>query len=178
MNRWDKTWARLAARRAARLVLLVPLLAAGCDLLGFQKSCTAIGCVDGASITIRRAEGMTPPYAVVLSVDGRRVTCPAPERGSHQSATCDGPVSVAYRETADCHEERTAGAVSQSCVPNGKFEQVIGLSGTPTRVAITLSVGDTVAAERTFDLTYVPGRPNGPDCEPICHRATADWVLP
>jgi hypothetical protein len=64
-------------------VLFVPLLvASGVACLETKLCLEDRGCVDQASIIVRRADGATPPMGVVMDVDGRRVTCQVPTRGA------------------------------------------------------------------------------------------------
>ena len=76
-------------------------------------------------------------------------------------------------------ETREAGAVSQSCTPNGRVEQVITFSGTPQRVVVTLTAAGTdVVSRADFQLKYETVHPNGEDCEPVCRQAAESWELP
>jgi hypothetical protein len=144
-----------------------------------RKACTDIGCQDQASITVHRSDWTTPPLAVELVIDGRRVTCPAPLARSPGGGACDDPqVRVEHRELADCRETRTATAVSQSCVLNGRLVQIINVSGTPQRIVASVVVDTAVAAQRSFDLSYSIVRPNGDECEPACRQRAETWELP
>jgi hypothetical protein len=162
-----------------RCLLVTVLLIPGGLACLESRSCTEKGCSDSAAITIQRADGNTPPLSVQLEVDGRRVTCPAPARGSAGGQPCDDPrVFVQHRERVDCTETRTSTAISQSCQPNGTFELVIGLGGTPARVDATVMDGATVVGQKTFDLNYLTVRPNGEGCEPVCRQGAETWQLP
>jgi hypothetical protein len=157
----------------------VPLLA--CLLLGHAaclgKTCNEVGCLDQASITVRGPGGTTPPLAAQLQIDGRQVTCPAPMVGGVGVACDDRAVHIAHRELGDCTEVRTATAVSQRCVPNGRFEQVITVAGTPQRIVARLMADTTVVGERTFELSYTSVRPNGDGCDPVCRQRAETWEL-
>ena len=161
---------------ALAALVLAALANLGCDL---SRSCGQAGCFDQASIRVSRADGATPALAVELEVDGRRVICPAPPLRTARGAACDDAlVRVEHRELADCTETRTAEARSLSCVPNGRFEQVIGFAGTPGRIVATLKSDSGVVAQRTFDLTYMNVHPNGEGCEPVCRQGARSWPLP
>jgi hypothetical protein len=144
-----------------------------------QHACTAIGCFDQASISVHRTDWSRPGWAIDLDLDGTRIVCTTPASAASGARPCDQPnVQVDVRELADCRETRTEAAASVTCTPNGRFEQVITVMGTPKRIAVVLKATDTIAAHRTFDLIYVAGRPNGPDCDPVCRQASASWEIP
>ena len=142
----------------SRTLLLLPLT----SCFGLEtKLCNEIGCVDPASITVRRTDGATPPLGLVMEVDGRRVTCQTPPRGAGGVICDDNRVQVQHRE-----------------VSSGRFEQVISFPGTPQRLSVTLMADTTVVAQRTFDLVYMEVRPNGEHCEPVCKQRAETWELP
>jgi hypothetical protein len=143
----------------SRAFLLV-LLTSGLGCLE-TKLCNERGCVDQASITVRRADGATPPWGLVMEVDGRRVTCQSPPRGAGGVICDDNRVQVQHRQVA-----------------SGRFEQVINFPGTPQRISVTLMADTTVVAQRNFDLVYVEVRPNGEHCEPVCKQRAETWELP
>jgi hypothetical protein len=141
-----------------------------------NKACTAIGCFDQATVSIHRADWMMLSLAVELDIDGRRVVCAAP--GLQQiGAPCDSNVSLEARELADCHDTSTPGASSQTCTPNGRFEEVITIQGTPALVAVTLKSAGTVVGQRAFQLAYSSSRPNGPGCDPLCKQSAQTWEI-
>ena len=147
--------------------------AAGCERV---HGCTLIGCQDQASLSLRRADGAPPNLAVSLDLDGRMVDCAAPQGTA--GAACDSGVQVWSRELQACTEGMQGGARTLICVPTGKFEQVITVSGTPTVIRATARSADAVIEERTFEPQYKTNRPNGPDCEPVCRQSSDIWTLP
>lgn len=162
--------------RTALLALLVAACGSGCVE---SKSCTEIGCGDQSSIAIHSADWMTPPMAVELDIDGRRVICGAPPlRTAGQAACDDRQVRVEHRERYDCKETRTATAATQSCTPNGRLEQVITVAGTPRRITVTLMADNAVVGQRTFESDYMTFRPNGEGCDPECRQRSDSWELP
>jgi hypothetical protein len=148
---------------------------AGCVQRG--GACSLIGCTDQVSLAIHRADWSRLSLGGVLDIGGRKVTCPAlnpPQtRGS-----CDTDVTIEVRELADCREAASGGAVSQTCTPNGRFELVVTIRGTPPRVVVTLTSGATMVAQRSFELAFTSSRPNGPGCEPVCRQSSERWELP
>jgi hypothetical protein len=127
------------------LVLLIAVSATACE----KKACTLVGCNDQASIAIRRGDDGALPLVVEVDIDGRKVTCTPQQTES----TCGSDVRIA---------------------PSGRLEEVVTVTGTPSRVNVVLSSG----AQRSFDLSYSASRPNGPGCDPICRQASASWDLP
>ncbi|HEY0708893.1 MAG TPA: hypothetical protein VGG33_18940 [Polyangia bacterium] len=166
------------ARWAAPAFLLLLL---GCEggLGNESRPCTLIGCGDQASIRIRHADGTTPAFGVLLDMDGAVVRCTAPPAASPAPGQCnDARVEVSLRPLSDCTEVRTGNSGSGGCSLNGKFEEVITIRATPTRVHVMLLDTATTAAERRFDLTYTASTPNGPACGPVCRQSDTAWVLP
>jgi hypothetical protein len=163
--------------RGLLTVVVVHILCGCVDDLVSQKLCTERGCGDSASVTVRREGGTIPPLAVVLDVDGRRVTCPAPIPGGRQICD-DSRVSVTHYEQADCTETLTMSGPSESCKGNGRFAQRISLVGTPKRLVVTLSSESLATMERIFEPTYKALRPNGEGCEPLCQQWSETWVIP
>ncbi len=163
-------------RRLEHLVLaLTSTFAVGCEL---EHSCTDIGCRDVLSVRIHTEDGMPRTFAVELQLDEQTVTCRAPTLDD-SGETCDNPdVSVTLREGADCHEVRSADAISEVCTPNGKFEQVVTIYRTPKRAELTLTATNGETLEKAFEPHYATSQPNGPDCEPICHSADEEWLVP
>jgi hypothetical protein len=149
------------------LAVMLSALAPACE-----KVCTLVGCGDSATLSLRRADGARPDFALELEIDGRRVTCASAEQ------TCDMGVTTTVRPLADCHEERGADFRRLVCTPNGRFEQVISLGGTPARVSVTVKSPNGATAQQTFALVYQTTQPNGPGCEPICKQASESWEIP
>lgn len=161
---------------APLLAVLILLGGTGCIEALDGKVCTERGCGNGASITLRRSDWTTPPLALELEVDGRRVSCPAPPARNSGGQPCsEAGIHVAHVELADCVETRT---VSYACTPNGKLTQVIRFVGTPQRIVVTVKTGAESPPERAFDIAYQSVRPNGEGCEPVCLQAAEMWELP
>jgi hypothetical protein len=158
------------------LAATLPLLAAVSPGCVRSHACTTIGCANQATIAIHRPDWATLALAVELDIDGRKVLCaaPGPQQGG---APCDSNVSLETRQLSDCHDTSTDGAISQTCTPNGRFEEVITIRGTPDLVAVTLKSAGAVVGQRTFQLAYTSSRPNGPDCDPLCRQSTQTWEI-
>jgi hypothetical protein len=51
------------------------------------------------------------------------------------------------------------------------------LGATPAQVQVRLTVNGAVVLDRTEAPAYRIKQPNGPDCEPTCRQASAQWTL-
>jgi hypothetical protein len=160
---------RSLTRGAALLVLA--LMSGGCLL---DQSCTDIGCRDQATINVRESDDSYAALTMEVEVTGRRVRCTS----ELNNGTCDASdVRVTVEQLVDCVEKRNSDSISEMCTPNGKFRHAVSVEGAPSRVSVTLSRADGSSHRREFELSYEQNRPNGPDCEPVCKHANADWTL-
>lgn len=168
-------------RRSLASAVLVTLLATVCCGVLEPQSCTAIGCLDMATIQLHSSDGSPRTYDISLNVDGREVTCATPAQpgpGSVSTRPCSDPeVSISHEALVDCTETRSGDAVSQSCVPNGKFSQTLEFRSTPVRVGVEMVDAAGATFEHNFNLQYVTSAPNGPGCGPVCEQANAEWVV-
>jgi hypothetical protein len=163
------------------IAMLVELGGAGCS----TKICTEIGCVDGFSATVRRADGSFPSGAhrVEILADGVTHTCTfnfplevLPSGGTATPTCSGGGVSVAPAVT--CSEIRTDQYASQKCDPiPGQFVETIRLPGTPAQVHVWQYVDDAAILDAAGAPSYAETRPNGPECEPVCRQASASWTM-
>ncbi|HEY0715169.1 MAG TPA: hypothetical protein VGF45_20990 [Polyangia bacterium] len=176
---WSRTNAKALLGRALLSVAMCAVGAACNEGLGETKACTLIGCQDQASIVVRTSDGLTPPMGVVLDLDGVVVRCMIPPPTGFATGLCNDPrVEVARTSLTDCQDTNNGSTSSRSCVPNGKFEQIITVRATPARIGVQLLDHAQVIAERTFASTYTLSFPNGPGCEPGCRQARHEWTLP
>jgi hypothetical protein len=157
----------------ASTVVFLLALSPGCVQ---SEACTGIWCSDQASVAIHRADWMMVSLAAEVEIDGRKVVCPVPDP-QQIGGPCDKDVSIAVRQLVDCHETSSGSSRTQTCNPNGRFEQVITIRGTPAQVGVTLKSGAAVVGQRTFQLTYTSSRPNGPGCDPLCKQSGQTWEL-
>jgi hypothetical protein len=129
-------------------------------------------------LSFTRPDGAWPGLSVELEVDDRHVDCAVPAEPPNSAIACSADVAVSAREAQDCHEERTATAVSQRCIGTGRFAEEITIQGTPGTLNLLLLDGDVVLDEKTFTPVYKSAQPNGPGCEPTCRQWSTSWVLP
>jgi hypothetical protein len=150
-----------------------------------ERACTAIGCEDGVSITLRPREGTFPAgkhTVFIATAEGgpvKRCTFTPPTdaqvSGGFVAADCTGGVMLSVSPRVTCTTMQSGQAVSQSCTPiPGQFEERIFLRGTPARVRIIQSAQETFV-DQELTPTYANARPNGPDCEPLCRQASTEW---
>jgi hypothetical protein len=156
----------------------------GCDPLP-EKACTAIGCEDGVSITVRPREGTFPPgkhSVLIATAEGGPIktctfTAPADVQvaGGFVAAECTGGVMLSVSPRTTCTTMRTGDSVSQACTPiPGQFEERIFIRGTPARVRVIQKTEETFL-DRELTPSYANARPNGPECEPVCRQASTEW---
>lgn len=139
------------------------------------QSCTEAGCWDQASVLVHEGDWTYAAATFEVMFDGHTVACDSQVVGS---GTCDNPrVRVQAEQLADCVETKTKDDVTLTCTPNGKYQYGIFIQGTPARVVVKFTRANGSVEQREFALEYEVTRPNGPDCEPECSNATAEWEL-
>lgn len=166
----------------ASLVVACLLAASSCVPLG--KSCTEIGCIDGASVTIRSSDGNWPEgsYVLTLGVDEATHACAfklpehLPSSGGQAQLSCEpdlGYPGASIDQDGECQEHRDEDSVSQSCTPiAGQYTLRVGVSGTPATLDLALTRDGSALVDETVNLMYTATRPNGEGCDPLCHQAS------
>lgn len=166
-------------------LLLGSVLASGCNSL--SKECTAIGCGDGANITLRMPDDHWPAgsYELAFTIDGDAHTCAlivpnetSDEPGRVMDLSCEPDFRALLVPTAECTGQRTGQAGSQTQEPNTDCEPIEGgwlltasFYGVAESLRVTAQRDGTTLLDRTEQLEYEESRPNGPDCEPLCRQA-------
>jgi hypothetical protein len=156
----------------------------GCDPSP-EKPCTAIGCEDGVSISLRPREGTFPAgkhSVLIATAEGgpiKTCTFTAPTdvqvAGGFVAADCTGGVMLSVSPRVTCTTMQSGEAVSRTCTPiPGQFEQRIFIRGTPSRVRIIQKTEETFV-DRELTPSYADAQPNGPGCGPACRQANAEW---
>ena len=156
----------------------------------FGKSCTEIGCGDGASVSVI-APGTWPAgrYVFGFEMGSQSVTCTAelpedfPGVGVIRPLPCRsdgvGTLSAAFVQETVCMEQRSRDAVSESCTPlPGRFTLQVDISGTPGVLGARIERDGVEVIAQDIALAYEESRPNGPGCEPICRQSHAELTLP
>jgi hypothetical protein len=165
------------------------LLACGLAAMGActsTKMCTLIGCSDGFSANVRRADGSFPSGAhrVEVVVDGARTTCAftfplgTATGGGVSQPACPSPLTVAVWPLTACSDMSGDGAVSRRCDPIAdRYQETIGVSGTPGQVHAWQYVDDAAILDAAAAPIYQDVTPNGPECGPVCRQASVAWTL-
>lgn len=138
---------------------LFPILVAYSGVACMGCACTMVGCSDHATIVVHYADGTTPPFAVDLDIDGRKVTCPPPPNDGRE--VCDDQ-SVRVTHYDD----------------NDNMEFYIKIAGAPNRIHVILKQDDVVVGQRSFEPHYITVEPNGEWCGPECQEWSGTWELP
>jgi hypothetical protein len=182
---YDSIMANLSSLRVELSVLLALLMGAAGGACT-TKACTDIGCQDGFTATLQRADGSFPSgtHQIDVLADGTSLSCrfafpleTAPGGGTFQPS-CPPGLTVTIWPATTCTQTTTGTAVSQTCQPiPGQFVETIAVSGTPTQVHVWQTVDGTSIVDAAASPSYQEARPNGPGCEPICRQATTSWQL-
>jgi hypothetical protein len=153
----------------ASLLLSLLWLIPGCSGFGSQ-SCTEIGCVDGLQLELAPSEGWPAGhYIFSIEADGAMQTCtgdlPLPPCQNGSALSCQG-ASLASIGESGC-----------ALAPSAHGFANIGFQSMPMHVVVRIERDGMAIADRDLSPTYVTSQPNGPDCEPICHNASAQVAV-
>ncbi|MFZ5895766.1 MAG: hypothetical protein ACOY0T_32215 [Myxococcota bacterium] len=170
------------------------LCASGLNLYacsGIGGACTEIGCGDEAILSFRTPADTpwsTGSYALVLTYDGVQHACQftvpdaLPMSGSSHAIPCApdiGYAGVQFFQDSKCQTTRNGDSVSQSCTPiPGRYVLQATVLGTPKDIAVIIRRDDAEIINRNLTLQYSITQPNGPECGPTCHQASADVEVP
>ncbi|HTU63494.1 MAG TPA: hypothetical protein VMF89_33760 [Polyangiales bacterium] len=159
---------------------------AGCV---WPHGCTEASCSDYVAIDLAFADHRWPDGAYKLEVQfedaQHKHTCAfswpeaQPARGSSTVVPCEpSDLEASLLQDTKCMEQRTSDAVSQSCVPlEGQYTLRLSLFATPPGVALHVTRDGEPLKDVSFDLEYAEERPNGPDCDPLCHESSQELQL-
>ncbi|MCC6646003.1 MAG: hypothetical protein IT374_10585 [Polyangiaceae bacterium] len=146
--------------RALSMVALLTACSAS-SMPSEGRSCTAIGCVDGFSVTVT-SSGAWPAGEYVVKVVADGVT-----------TTCSATLPLTQSSTSVCSGPGVQVGLSGSLLPASQQSiSTVSLSSTPKAVAIEITRDGASIGARTYAPSYVTSRPNGPECEPICTNAS------
>jgi len=156
--------------------------APACDT---PKACTEIGCVDGFTATVQRADGTFPSgtHRIEALVDGVTLKCTftfplATQNGATAQPTCDAGLDVIVVPAQICIDTHSGQSSGVSCSPiAGQFSEIVTLAGAPGQVHVWQYVDDAAILDGAVAPQYAAVRPNGPDCEPVCRQAAVAWTL-
>jgi hypothetical protein len=146
------------------------------------KVCPTIGCLDGFTATVQRADGSFPSgvHRIEALVDGVTLKCTFtfPFATTTTQATCDAGLNVMVLPAQICLDTHNGQSSGVSCSPiAGQFSETVTLAGTPGQVHVWQTVDDAAILDAAVAPQYADVRPGGPDCEAICRQASATWTL-
>ncbi len=170
---------RTTLARIAGITLLAALAACAAKSPGPSdpgaKVCTQIGCIDGLRVNLTKPTPWAAGnYTFTFALDDAPVTC----TGALPLPACDqGP---ALRCQGDDKAKRLVQIGESGCAlpPEQHGFSDIQISGTPTKIQLTIEHAETVLHSSEFAPTYVTTRPNGPECGPECRSASTELALP
>jgi hypothetical protein len=149
-------------------------------------ACTLIGCQDQFTATAQDANGSLPSgmHTIQVTADGATLSCsftlPLANLPGGGTAGIDCPIGlhVQVLQPSTCIATGTPNYKTQTCTPvAGKLNEIIVITGKPTTVHVTETVDGATFLDETATPAYKTSQPNGPDCDPICSQASAEWVL-
>jgi hypothetical protein len=170
--------------RLFSLAVLCGLVAACVE----DHSCTEIGCVDAAGVTLGTESGEWADgvYVMHIGFDGVVHDCgftvpdDLPEvLGALGVLDCNPYLNAYFTPRVSCTESSDGSSSSQSCVPiERQFDLKVSMQGTPAALSITLERDDTLLVDEAHDLVYQEYFPNGPECGPACSQANVEIAIP
>jgi hypothetical protein len=144
------------------LLLVVGLpLTVGCSL---PYECTAIGCVNGLTISFEKASAAWEPgmYSIDIDADGKKITC-----STKLPLVANDPLP------SSCTDASVLLGVSGSALPAAEHAlSELHFTSAPANVKVTVTRDGAMVATQDFTPSYQKSQPNGPDCEPTCNSAT------
>lgn len=130
------------------------------------KNCTAIGCLNGFHLDLDHQGPWAPgAYAFEITADGAQVTC----TGALPLQGCDAGPTL----RCDVDERVVIGESGCALAADQQGFADIHFNGEPAEVSVTLRRDGEVIGEYAGSPSYTESRPNGPECEPVCHQANA-----
>jgi hypothetical protein len=152
------------------------------------RSCTEMGCMSGLNSELRTADGswVDGTYDLSVRADGVETACSfrLPERlpsfpGASTSIDCGPNVTFEIRSEMSCESGCDGNACWQGCKPiEGRFIQAISMSGTPSRVDLTLVRDGQELVVQHVEPAYREVFPNGPECGGGCRQASLEFTVP
>lgn len=147
-------------------IAVVALSNVACEL---GHSCTDIGCVSSADVSVTSKSGLWQEgnYVLELTLDGQPTACSfaipsdLPPPGSASPVDCDRSVS---------------GELLWGSSATNVVELRLRLPSEPKTVKVDLSLYDTLILSETQQMIYSENQPNA-GCEPICRNGTADFTI-
>lgn len=132
--------------------------------------CTAIGCQNGLHLTWAQGPWKPGAYTIEVSLDGTKVTCegqlPLPACESGAGFHCSPGASLRLGESGCALPPEQHGLAG------------IDIDTMPEHVRVAVRRGGVEVGAQELTPQYKEGRPNGPECEPVCRQASGTLALP
>jgi hypothetical protein len=140
--------------------------------------CDPTPCASEFSARVRSVDGSFPSgtHRIEVVADGASLSCSfvfplaTGANGRAVLPTCDAGLFVDVSPQLSC-----GGDVCQPI--DGKFEEVLIVSGAPAEVRVKQSVDGVAILDVVAAPSYVGAR-TSPECPPVCQVASASWTLP
>ena len=152
---------------------LLPLLLNGCP----GDYCDPTPCANEFSAKVRSVDGSFPSgtHRIDVAADGASLSCTfvfplaTGADGRAVQPTCDAGLFVDVSPQLAC--------AGDWCQPiDGKFEEIIFVSGAPAEVHALQVVDGVTILDVVAAPSYVGAR-TSPECPPVCRVASASWTL-
>lgn len=129
-----------------------------------DRPCTLIGCTNGLHVLLSPDAGWpSGQYVFRIEADGASQSCsgmlPLPACGT-SALRCTGPDIAVIGESGCALPAAQHGFAA------------IMIESLPAKVRLSAERDGAPLFEESFDPVYVEGRPNGPQCGPICRSAS------
>jgi len=149
-------------------------------------SCSEVGCQDQFSVVLQAATASLPEgtHRIDVMADGTALSCTfefpsEAQPGVTTLAQCSPGLLLFVGPAQKCTEISNADIRGLQCVPiPEQTQEALQIPGTPSQVSITQTVNGTIILQTQATPIYKASRPNGPDCEPLCHQATLTLMIP
>jgi hypothetical protein len=153
-----------------RYALIAALLAwMVSDHAAAQQACTEMGCQNGLQLTVAPDYRWSPgAYVFKFLVDGVAIQC----RGKLPLPSCDNPGLIC---------DSTAVTITESgcALPSAAHGfGMVQFADAPQTVRVTITRDNVMLVDKNFTPEYRDVRPNGAQCEPTCHQASAVLLTP
>lgn len=133
-----------------------------------SQACTRIGCVNGLNMRLpANMEWLPGSYVFTATTEAGVMRCsgdlPLPPCGED-----DGSLR--------CTDDRLRVMESGCALPADahSFGPIIQIEGSPTHIRLMVTRNGTTIVDQSFAPQYKTSRPNGPQCDPVCHSASVD----
>lgn len=155
-------------------VLVAAMGASGC----VGESCTLIGCMEQAAVTLSTSTGewqlgsyeLTLTYANGPHRCQFTVTEPVDGASGISPVECTPALDVSFSQRQTCVPLETGNGVTCTRVPR-QFDLTVTIRGTPAEAHVQLHRDTVAIVDEPLVFNYTSTMPNGPECGPTCRQA-------